>query len=216
MTINQASSQKAKIVLVDDHPVILLALSMIIAAQPDMEITGKVNDGSELKALLHETVPDLVILDLSMPDSDGLKVIRDIQRIDQKIKILVYSSKEERVFAPEVASLGANGFLAKHHAQQAILVTIRSILLGNNVFPAVNAYEPVPSRNFRMLKDLSERETNVLINLVKGKKNIEISRTLFISEKTVATHKCNIMKKLNVHNIVELIDYANMCGIGIK
>ena len=212
---NTKYPEKARIFLIDDHPVILLAPSMIIEPQPEMEVVGTSSDGHDLRALLHLKKPNLVILDLSMPDSDGLKIIRDIQRIDSEIKILVYSSHEERVFAPEVANLGANGFLTKNKPQQAVLLTIRSILMGNNVFPRRDSHGSAPSKDADILHKLSDREKDVLMNLIKGKKNIEISRQLFISQKTVATHKYNLMKKLNVHNIVELIGYAQVYGLDV-
>ncbi|GGP24418.1 response regulator transcription factor [Silvimonas amylolytica] len=212
--MNDLPYRKSSIILADDHPTILLGLTMLISAQPDMAVTGQASDGASLLALLHAELPDMIILDLNMPDKEGLKLIHDIRRKNAHLKILVYTSREERLFAPQAARLGANGFLTKQQSQQVILLTIRSVLLGNYVFPMAGySNAPDPGTRPGHLANLSQREMLIFMQLVRGKRNRDIAEQLFISDKTVAAHKRNILNKLRLNNIVELVELAKINGI---
>jgi two-component system response regulator FimZ (fimbrial Z protein) len=203
-----------RIALLDDHPAILVALSYILSVEEDLNIVGQAQTGAELLVLLKSQPVDLVILDLNLPDRDGLSLVREIRQSRIPVKILVYSARDEHIFARQAAAVGANGFLTKQHSRQIIGMTVRSILMGNTVFPVFEDAAPairLPA-NARMA-DLSPREMQILIHLAQGARNRDIAARLFVSEKTVAAHKRNLMEKLQVHNIAQIIELARASGL---
>lgn len=157
--------------------------------------------------------PRLVLLDLDLPQMGGLEVIPRLKAIDSEILILVLSGQSVSVYGHRVLKLGANGFVSKTEKVEDILSAIKMVLAGYQVFPAKT--EPLEHFVFdikggaELLDKLTDKEMLVLELLVKGCSNQEIARDLHISHKTVSSHKVNLMEKLGVANIAELLNFAH-------
>ena len=197
------------VVLVDDHTMFREGVRKIIDKIEDVRISGEAGDGLELLQLLKDSSPDLVILDLSMPNMRGLEAMREIKRICPQTKILVLTMHKKKEFIRQVLEDGADGFLSKDDASSELIRAISTIKQGGKY------YSPMLSNIISSLfwenekkEVLTMREREILKLLAEGKKSKEIAEALFISPHTVRRHRENIMEKLNVRTLADLIKYA--------
>jgi DNA-binding NarL/FixJ family response regulator len=188
----------ASILLVDDHPAILLGLECIFAAAPDFEVVGAVQDPREAAAVYVQTEPDLVVLDLSMPGYGGEEVMRDLRALATSCRILVLTSSIEPVTVRRVVQAGADGYQLKDSPSGSLLEAARSVLRGDS---------PVDPRVTRSLlgtgkgddvPELTERERDVLCLLTLGLANKQIASRLGISVSTVKTHLSSVFQQIGV------------------
>ncbi|WJF91754.1 response regulator transcription factor [Paraburkholderia bonniea] len=194
-----------KIIIVDDHPMIRRTLSALIREDPELELIGESGDGEEgLKMVLSEN-PDLLILDLELPNLDGLSMIRRIRLVNNKMRILILSAKSEQLMAGHTHLAGANGYVGKGREMGELVTAIKTVLFGYDCFPA--APMNVPGKAAR-LEALSPREVEVLQYLARGVNNRDIAVRLFLSEKTVSTYKTRIQEKLGLESLAGMIEYA--------
>jgi DNA-binding NarL/FixJ family response regulator len=197
------------IILADDHAMLREGIRKIIERIEGALISGEVNDGLELLELLKKSSPNLVILDISMPNLRGLEAIREIKKTHPKVKILVLTMHKKKEFLRQALRDGADGFLLKEDAGSELIRAVQTVRNGGkylsplltNVLTSLAVEEEMP-------EVLTMREREVLKLLAEGKRTKEIAAALYISPHTVRRHRSNIMEKLNFKNLADLVKYA--------
>jgi DNA-binding NarL/FixJ family response regulator len=197
------------IILADDHAMFREGIKKIIERINGALISGEVNDGLELLELLKKSNPSLVILDISMPNLRGLEAIREIKKTYPKVKILVLTMHKKKEFLRQALRDGADGFLLKEDAGSELIRAVQTVRDGGkylsalltNVLTTLAVEEEKP-------EVLTKREKEVLKLLAEGKRSKEIATALYISPHTVRRHRSNIMEKLNIKNLADLVKYA--------
>lgn len=198
-----------RVVLIDDHPAMIIALTSILERDPVLKVVGSSGDGSDGLALYRELKPDLLVIDLDIPGLNGLDLIRRVRATDTEVKILVMSSYTPELFATRCQTAGANGYVSKNKDASHILSCVKAALSGFNCFPAEASVVVSGDPEESLLARLTEREQAVLRYLAQGRSNKEIGETLSLSNKTISTHKTNILAKLGLTNVVDLAAFAN-------
>lgn len=197
------------IILADDHVIFRQGIRKIIEEVKDFEVVGEAGDGLQLLQLLKTTGPDLIILDISMPNLRGLEATEEIKKQYPQVKVLVLTMHKKKSFVQLGLKAGAEGFLLKEDADSELFRAIETIRKGNIYL------SPLLSNILRDLalvetetEKLTRREREVLKLLAEGKKAQEIAALLYISLPTVRSHRYSIMKKLNLKSLADLIKYA--------
>jgi two-component system, NarL family, response regulator NreC len=212
----------ARILLVDDHAVVRGGLKMLLAADPDLEIVGEAETGGQGIRLADELQPDVVLMDISMPDMNGIEATRRIKAEHPEIAVLALTMHEDDQYFFEMLAAGASGYVPKRAAPNDLLAAIRAVQNGGvYLFPSlarvlVGDYLQRAGQQGdagRPFDVLTEREREVLVLIAQGLSNQEIADQLVISVKTVNRHRENIMAKLNLHSRVELVRYAIEKGL---
>jgi two-component system, NarL family, response regulator NreC len=197
------------IVLADDHVMFREGIRKIIERVEETVISGEVNDGLELLELLKNLSPDLVILDISMPNLRGLEAIREIKKHYPHIQILVLTMHRKKEFIRQALADGADGFLLKEDPSGELVRAVLALKSGGKYLSRLISGDLIALTTGREQTDLlSGREREVLTLLAEGKKTQEIAAALFISVHTVRRHRYNIMEKLNINNLADLVRYA--------
>jgi DNA-binding NarL/FixJ family response regulator len=194
-----------RIVLADDHPLIRQGLGRLIEGADHLEIIGEAGDGLELLSLLTTETPQLVILDMSMPKLRGMEAIRTIKLKYPVVKILVLTMHKE--YLHQVRSAGADGYLLKEDADRELLVAIETIREGE-FYLSPRMQGELTSEEMTLFDCLSNREKEVLKLIAQGKINRQIADLLFISVRTVESHRASLLKKLKQSNTAALIKFA--------
>jgi DNA-binding NarL/FixJ family response regulator len=197
------------LILADDHAMFREGIRQIIERIEDLAITGEAGDGLELLQLLKNSVPDLVILDLSMPNLRGLEAIREIKANYPQVKILVLTMHKKKEFIRQALRDGADGFLFKDDAGDELIRAIKTMREGEKYLsPLLSGMLTSLFSENEKKESLTQREKQVLKLLAEGKKSREIAELLFISIKTVQRHRDNIMGKLPAKTLADLVKYA--------
>ena len=204
-----------RIVIADDHPVVRQGIRQIVGAAGDMLIADEATDGRELLQRARSTPHDLVLLDLSMPATDGLDLLKQLKRERPKVPVVILTISPEEQFAIRALKAGAAGYVLKKAMAEELIHAIRTVAAGNTYIDPVLANNVVrgylrdESVKDRLLRsDLSARETEVLRLIAWGYSNKEISAQLNIGTKTVETYKARLMEKLELRSRVEIVLYA--------
>jgi DNA-binding NarL/FixJ family response regulator len=205
-----------KILLADDHALVRQGFRMILEAQPDMEIVGQAGNGREAVDLAAKLHPDIVIMDVAMPDLNGIEATRRIMESAPRTRILALSMHKDSVYVREVLRAGARGYLLKDSGDADLVAAVRAVAKGEGYLsPSVS--ESVLSDYRRHVTDpldlLSSREREVLQMIAEGKTNKEIATSLNLSVYTVEAHRGRIMEKLNLHSTSELVRFALRSGL---
>ena len=207
-----------RVLIADDHPIVRQGLSVVLAAQPDMELVGEATNGEEAVRLALSTRPDVIIMDLQMPVKDGLTAIGELDeaRLDAQILVLTSFPDDDSVFTAIKA--GAMGFLLKDSPPEQLLDAIRTVHRGDCALHPTVARKLVheirrPSHLPLAQDPLTGRELDVLQCLAQGLSNREIARELCISVRTVTTHVGNILSKLHLANRTQAALYALEQGV---
>lgn len=200
-----------KVVVVDDHKLFRNGLIALLVKDEDIEVTGEATSGKELLDLLEkEPHPHIVLLDLSMPDINGLEVLKIAKKKYTDIKFIAISMHDEGQYIVNCVKNGAYGYLLKNADEEELIHAIKTVFEGKKYFN--QHISDLMIKNMALegsqVKPLSERETEVLKLVSEGKTTKEIADMLFVSVRTVETHRVNMMKKLNVQNTAELIKKA--------
>lgn len=218
--IQEEIAVKTKILLADDHTILRHGLSRSIQQQEDLEVVGQCSDGITTIKMVRELQPDLIIMDIRMPDMNGIEATREILRDFPKKKIIALSMHSSKRFVTEMFKAGASGYLLKDCDFEELLAAIRTVVEGKTyISPSVgnilvdNFVRPNPSQDVSIFSTLTKRERQVLQLLAEGKTTKQIARQLFISPKTVEAHRLNIMNKLDIDNVAQLTKYAIQEGI---
>ncbi|MEM5343434.1 response regulator transcription factor [Paraburkholderia azotifigens] len=191
--------------IVDDHPVMRRALSYVLDESADFDMVAEAGTvAGGLKAATG-CEPALAIVDLRLPDGDGLDLIAQLRDARPGLRIVVFSSVDERLNAVHVRKVGAHGFVSKLRDPEELLASLRLVMIGYTCF-ASDLVEPSGTT-------LSRRETSVLHRLISGQSNVDIATSLNLSPKTVSTYKMRLMQKLDLQNVVDLVEYAKTNGL---
>lgn len=206
-----------KVIVIDDHPAIRLAIKELLEKWQEYTVVDEAEGGQEGLEKIRQYKPDLVILDLCLPRSDGLALIRRIKAIDEKIKILVLTGQEERIYAIKSAEEGANGYVTKSKDMMEVYNAASAILAGYNCFPsedlAASQTRSTYGKTSDALSSLSVRELAIMRYIAKGYSNKEIASIFYISQKTVSTYKARVLAKLKLKNSIAIAEYAKSNGL---
>jgi DNA-binding NarL/FixJ family response regulator len=204
------------IVLADDHVMFRKGVKRIIEETPSLEVVGEANDGLELLSLLKDRLPELVILDISMPHLRGLEATREIKKLYPRVKVILLTMHRSKEFIQQALEAGAEGFLLKEDADFDLLRAIQAVRGGKKFISPLLATEmaDLALRDKPADTDpLTIREKTIVKLLAEGKTPKEIADLLYISVFTVRRHRDNIMRKLNLKRLADLIMYALSRGI---
>jgi len=204
------------IILADDHVLMRHGLRRILEERDNLEIAGEVGDGLELLSLLNKVNPDLIILDLSMPNLRGIEAIPEIRHIRPNAKVLMLTMHKEEEYLYQAISAGADGYLLKDDAEKELFLAIEHIQSGKiYISPGLADQSMQNWARMRRGEDnalasdaLTVRQREILKLIAEGKSNKEIGDLLYISVRTVERHRANMMSKLNVRKTAELVQYA--------
>lgn len=213
--MSESGTEPRKVFIVDDHPIVRQGLGQLINHEPDLKVCGEAAGVREARIGLSQTNPDIVILDLSLRDSDGLELIKDIRSKYRHLPVLVLSMHDESIYAERLLSAGANGYIMKQAAADQLLVALRRVLSGGIYVSeqigasmierfAVNG----PKQRSNPIDRLSNRELQVLNLIGRGKTTREIADDLNLSVKTVESHRQRIKKKLDLTSSPQLVQFA--------
>jgi DNA-binding NarL/FixJ family response regulator len=208
--------KKIRILLADDHALVRQGFRLILETQPDMEVVGEAADGREAVELAQRMAPDVVIMDVGMPEMGGIEATRRLARCCPRAAVLALSMHKDSVYVREILRAGARGYLLKDAFDRDLLAAVRAVARGEGYLsPAVS--EAVLSDYRRSVSDpldlLTSREREVLQLLAEGKTNKDIASMLNLSIYTVDAHRGRIMEKLNLHSIGELVRFALRHGL---
>jgi two-component system response regulator NreC len=211
----------SRLLLVDDHAVVRSGLRMLLESEADFEIVGEAGNGREALKAVAETRPDIVLMDIGLPDISGIEAAAEIKRLRPETAIVALTIHEDEEYFFKMLAAGASGYVPKRAAPEELLTALRAAARGEvYLYPSLAkllvsdylAQDPA-ARPALALDGLTEREREVLAYLAEGASNAEIAETLSISPKTVARHRENIMRKLGLHSRTELVKYAIRKGI---
>jgi DNA-binding NarL/FixJ family response regulator len=198
-----------RVVLADDHVMFRDGIRRIIERIKDVVVSGEVNDGLELLEFLKLSPADLIILDISMPNLRGLEAIREIKKHYSQVKILVLTMHRKKEFIRQALADGADGFLLKEDESSELIRAVQAVQKGQKYLSPLLTSEVM---SLSLAEEQSElltmREREVLKLLAEGKRTQEIAEALFISVNTVRRHRYNIMEKLNIKTMADLVKYA--------
>lgn len=199
-----------KIVIVEDHPIVLEGLKQLITTTNEVSIVGCFYSGKEAQEFIiqNQADIDIVLLDISLPDADGMQICKEIRSINSSIKIIIISNHNEASIIFKAIQNGANGYLLKNatpaELRNAILNQQNKLIVSTEVENIITKAESQAQK----LPALTKREIQVLQKVLEGKTSAQIADELFLSSLTVDTHRKNFMQKLQVKNIIELIAAA--------
>ncbi len=209
-----------RVLIADDHSLVRQGLCQILSLEEDLEVVGEASDGEECVQKVKELEPDVVLLDINMPNVNGIKALRKIKDLDQSIKVIILTFHEEVEYLFETLNLGANGYIIKDAESRILIDGIREVNNGvSYVYPTIADGDnqhlnrmPSTDKDKTEKKEkkgrLTKREYEILTLIADGLNNREIANTLFISEKTVKNHVSNIFKKIKVNDRTQAAIYA--------
>lgn len=209
-----------RILIVDDHQVMREGLRALLERPPQSTVVGDASNGREAIALVRELDPDVVILDIAMPELNGIEATRKMLSEKPDLKVIALSMHKDRSYVAGMLEAGACGYIPKESAFEEIAVAITTVLKGQIFLGAtitgvvIEDYRNLVGRqNTAKSSPLTDREREVLQLLAEGGKTGEIAQTLHVSVKTVETHRRQIMQKLDLHSVAELTKYAIRQGL---
>ncbi len=213
--------EKVRIILAEDHTILREGLRALLTADPDFEIIGEVADGREAVRFVEKQIPDLILMDLSMPRMTGMDAIREIKKRYPATKIVALTVHKTEEYLRTTLQAGADGYVLKDATHDELMMAIQSVLKGKTYLSpgvsgkVIEGYLEGKENQMpkSMLGLLSQREREVLKLIAEGYKNKEIATDLCISLKTVEKHRANLMKKLDLHNAAALTAYAIEQGL---
>ena len=210
-----APGTPSRVLIVDDHPLVRRGLVELLRDEPHVTVCGEAADAPAAWRAIEQTAPDLMVLDLSLRESDGLEVIKSVRARYPRLLILVVSMHNEKLYAPRALRAGAQGYVQKQESPETVVEAIRAVLAGRAyVSPAVaerlahsivGGGEPEPRTS---LDVLSDRELQVLSLIGEGLNTQQIARQLHLSPKTVQSHRERLKLKLHLDSTAELVRYA--------
>lgn len=201
-----------KVIIADNHPIIRMGVKHVLDAVEGIEIIEDVSTTAELFEKLENVAPDVVMLEMDIPEINGIAALRKIKKEFPDVKVLMYSGQSEDVYALSTIRAGAFGYLSKTSDVDYLISAVRKVAEGNmfitNELAQRLAFDEGTQRPRRFFRKLSSREVEVLKLLASGKRNKDVAIGLSLNEKTVSTYKARLMKKLNVDNMVDLLQQA--------
>jgi two-component system response regulator NreC len=209
-----------RLLLVDDHAVVRTGLRMLLESQPNLKIIGEANTGQQAIELAGKLQPDIVIMDITLPDISGIEATRMLKKQTPQTAVIALTIHEDEQYFFEMLQAGASAYVPKRAAPEDLIAAIESVNQGEvYIYPSLakllvsdflNRSSELPPTQ---MDGLTTREQEVLAVLAEGKSNEEIAELLSISKHTVARHRENLMRKLGLHNRSELVKYAIRKGL---
>jgi DNA-binding NarL/FixJ family response regulator len=210
------AAKTTRILLADDHAVVRQGFSMILAAQWDMEVVAEVSNGREAVEKAEELKPDVCVMDVTMPELNGIEATRRLAKVAPKTRVLALSMHKDSVYVREILRAGAKGYLLKDSSAEDFLSAVRVVAVGK-AYLSPEVSEAVLEDYRKHVTDpidlLSTREREVLQMIAESKTNKDIANALNLSVYTVEAHRGRIMEKLNLHSIGELVRFAVRNGL---
>ena len=209
---------RIRVALCDDHAVVRSGLRRILEAEDDLDVVGDAATVSDALALAGETAPDVFVMDLSLPDGSGITATAELAKISPTTRVLILTGHDDVAYLRRAFEAGAAGYLVKEAADIDLVQAIRQIAAGRQyVHPSLGAALLAPDAPSARLSgpggELSERELEVLRHIALGLTNAEIAERLYVSVRTVETHRAHIHQKLNVRSRAELVRLAHDAGM---
>ena len=209
-----------RLLLVDDHAVVRSGLRMLLENERDVEIVGEASSASEAIEAAGRLKPNVILMDIGLPDLSGIDATREIKKRSPDVAIVALTIHEDEEYFFKMLEAGASGYVPKRAAPEELLTAIRAAATGQvYLYPSLakllvrDYLDGGRASDTQTSSDLTDREQEVLTFLAEGASNEEIATSLVISHKTVARHRENIMRKLNLHSRAELVRYAIRKGI---
>jgi two-component system, NarL family, response regulator NreC len=210
---------KIRIIIADDHKIMREGLKALIEKQPDMEVAAEAQDGLATTKLARKLLPHVIIMDIGMPEMNGIDATRQIVAENKDVKIIALSMHSDRRFVLEMLKAGASGYLLKDSAFEELVTAVHTIMSGQSYLSpritdiVVKEYLSNQPKESSVFSVLTVREREVLQHLAEGKTTKQIASTLNLSVKTVETHRQQIMDKLELRTVAELTKYAIREGL---
>ncbi len=211
----QAGKDKTKVLIVDDHPIIRQGLSELINSEPDLIVCGHAEDAPEALEQIKESAPDMVIVDISLKETSGMELTKDIKAQYPNLPVLALSMHDEALYAERMLRAGAKGYIMKAEATENVITAIRKILSGQIYVSDKMAAKMVrklvggsPDVGASAIERLSDRELEVFRMIGQGFGTRQIAERLHLSIKTIETYREHIKEKLNLADASELLQYA--------
>jgi DNA-binding NarL/FixJ family response regulator len=210
------------ILLVDDHTIVRQGLAKVLEAEPGFRVVGEARDGREAISQVEQIKPDVVIMDIAMPLLNGVEATRQIKKAHPRTKVIILSMHSHNRFISELFSLGASGYLIKDSSGTDVVNAINAAVRGDTYLsPSISrqviedyvALKKTKSSREELYSQLSNREREVFQMIAEGRSTKEIADILFVSASTIKTHRANIMEKLQMENISQLIHFAIELGL---
>ncbi|MGB5821901.1 MAG: response regulator transcription factor [Saonia sp.] len=201
-----------KVLIADNHPIVRMGIKHVLGSASDFDVIADVATTTELFEKLEKEVPDVVILEMDIPEINGIATLRKIKQEYPNVRVLIYSGQSEDVYALSTIRAGAFGYLSKTADLDYIISAVKKVSEGNmfitNELAQRLAFDEGTQKPRRFFRKLSTREVEVLKLLASGKRNKDVALGLNLNEKTVSTYKARLMRKLNVDNLVDLLQQA--------
>jgi DNA-binding NarL/FixJ family response regulator len=206
-----------RVLIADDHAVVRRGVLQILAEAPDMIAAGEAGTGREVLQAVHKSDYDVVLLDIALPDSNGLEVLKQLRNLKPGLRVLILSVYPEKQYAVRAFKAGAAGYLTKDSAPDELITAIRKVSQGGKYVTQSLAEELATELwdegETEFYQTLSDREYQVMCLLAAGKTVAEIAATLSLSVKTVSTYRARILQKLGLKNTAEIVRYALTRGL---
>ena len=209
-----------KVLLADDHKIVRDGLRTLLEKNPDIVVAGEAEDGREALQMAKKLLPDVVVMDIAMPDLNGIEATRQILADRSDVRVVALSMHSDKRFVSEMLKAGASAYLLKDCAFEELITAIRTVMKGKIYLSpgiagvVIGEYIKKDAKaDSSVFSLLSDREREVLQLMAEGKTTKEVASYLHVSVKTVETHRTNIMTKLDIHSIAELTKYAIREGL---
>ncbi|NOX99723.1 MAG: response regulator transcription factor, partial [Verrucomicrobia bacterium] len=207
--------KKTQVMIVDDHPIMRHGLAQLIDAQPELEVCSWAGTALEALAAIPEKKPELALLDISLPDRNGLELLKDLRALHPEVMVLMVSMHDESLYAERALRAGAKGYIMKEEAADKLIEAIRTVLDGK-IYVSVEMSTRIiemfsgssRASSVAPLSRLTDRELEVFEEIGKGKATREVAEMLGISARTVDAHRAHLKKKLGMKDGSELVRYA--------
>jgi two-component system response regulator NreC len=213
------SSRKLRVLLAEDHLTVRDGLKRLVNEQEDMEVVGEAGDGREAARLAQELLPDVAVMDVSMPGWDGLQATQRLTEVCPQVRVLALTRHADQGFMAEMLRAGARGYVLKQSASAELIQAVRAVAAGQNYLDPSVADKVVagyvgrrPGVEAQPKEALGEREEEVLRLIALGYSNKEIAARMSVSVKTVEAHKANGMRKLGLGSRMDIVSYAIFRG----
>jgi DNA-binding NarL/FixJ family response regulator len=209
------------VLIVDDHTILREGVRALLAGEPEIVVVGEAADGQEAVDKVDKLLPDIVLMDMVMPRMNGLEATARIKQRHDDVKVLILSMYDDDEYVQQVIQAGASGYVLKGMAADDLILAIREVYAGSSFLNPAIAAKLIEDYVRRVRGDegdggeepLTAREREVLKLIAEGNTNQEIADVLCLSRKTVESHRANIMRKLDLHDVTELVKYSLRTGL---
>lgn len=205
-----------RIIVADDHAIVREGLCRLLSSEEGVDIVAQAGDGREVLRTIERCTPDIVLMDIGMPEVNGIEATRELKRVHPQVRVLILTAYEDDNLIRMARRAGADGYVLKSADRGLLLHAIGQVLSTGEHFPEELQADADASMNGSGVEELTRREREIFKLVVKGLKNKEISEELCISVKTVEKHRANLMKKLGLHSVAELVSYALKTGFMLE